>query len=207
MDRSGMSAVSLPVTRPSGFALLVGNPTSRTEPLAILSDLGYGCDEADDPYSAFVELCQRPLAFNTVILSLASIYREELLIIPAIRRRFPHLDVWLTQTDGRHSAMAEAIRLGADGLLSEDGMHRIALPPAATDVGGSVDAASRMNQESDDEQERVNGFSHPAGEADRGSNIFNDEITVGEPVLTADELRALLQEEPSAPRRAGGGRS
>src|SRR5665213_4344695 len=188
-----MSAVSLPVTRPSGFAWLVGSPTSRTEPLAILSDLGYGCDEADDPYSAFLELCQRPLAFNTVILSLASIYREELLIIPAIRRRFPHLDVWLTQTDGRHSAMAEAIRLGADGLLSEDGMHRIALPPAATDVG-AAETAGRINHDADVDQERVNGFSHPAGDSDRGSNIFADEIAAGEPVLTADELRALLQE-------------
>ncbi|HWE04277.1 MAG TPA: response regulator [Tepidisphaeraceae bacterium] len=199
-----MSAVSLPVTRPSGFALLVGNPASRNEPLAILSDLGYGCDEADDPYSAFLELCQRPTAFNTVILSLASIYREELLIIPAIRRRFPHLDVWLTQTDGRHSAMAEAIRLGADGLLSEDGMHRIALPPAATDAAASADSTSRMSDDGD-EPDRINGFGRPSADAERGPDIFSDELADGEPVLTAEELRALLQEQPATASRATGG--
>jgi hypothetical protein len=166
--------------------------------------MGYGCDEADDPYSAFLELCQRPLAFNAVILSLASIYREELQMIPAIRRRFPHLDIWLAQSDGRHAAMAEAIRLGADGLLAEGQLLRIGLPPAVTDASASTEPSMRMSHDSDAEPQRINGFDRPSGESETGSNIFSDEISVGEPILTADELRALLQEQPSPPSRSGG---
>ena len=43
------------------------------------------------------------------------------------KRRWPHLDVWLTHTDGRASTLAEAMRLGADALLADDGqLHRTA---------------------------------------------------------------------------------
>src|SRR5687767_10254179 len=41
VDWSGMSGVSLPVTRPSGRALLVANDSSRAEPLEALRLLGF----------------------------------------------------------------------------------------------------------------------------------------------------------------------
>ena len=56
-----MSGVSLPVTRPSGRALVVGNPTGRAEPLGTLQRMGFGCAEMDDPYAAMAELCRRPI--------------------------------------------------------------------------------------------------------------------------------------------------
>jgi hypothetical protein len=45
----------------------------------------------------------------------------------------------------------------------------------------------------------------PAPEPDAGSHedLQHDDTGVGEPVLTADELRALLQEQPSMPPSGG----
>jgi hypothetical protein len=79
--------------------------------------------------------------------------------------------------------MAEAQRMGADGLLAEDGLHRTgaslasgqALPYASPAAPMAPDAAGAV-------EESING---------------------GEPVLTADELRALLQEQPSMPPSGG----
>src|SRR5947208_3201830 len=127
-----MSGVSLPVTRPSGLALVVANPAGRAQPTHAMSSLGFDCADMDDPYAAMSELCRRPLVYRALVLSLASLYREELQLIPTVKRRFPHVEIWLTQLDGRQGALAEAMRLGADGLLGEDGLHRIAIPPAAS---------------------------------------------------------------------------
>src|SRR5689334_20965141 len=124
---SGMAGVSMPVTRPTGRALIIGSPACRSEPLNTLQRLGFTCAEIDDAYSAMAEICRRPLVYRAIILSLASLYREELALIQSVKRRWPHVDVWVTQTDGRHAALADAMRLGADGLLSEDGLHRTAM--------------------------------------------------------------------------------
>src|SRR5688500_16598864 len=115
-----MSGVSLPVSRPVGRALIVGSPTNRTLPLSTLQRLGFTCAETDDPYGAMLELCRRPLVYRAVILSLTSLYREELQIIATIKRRMPHVEVWLTHIEARQASLAEAMRLGADGLLAEE---------------------------------------------------------------------------------------
>jgi DNA-binding NarL/FixJ family response regulator len=173
-----MSSVSMPVTRPVGRALIVANAASRPQPTAVLQQMGYTTAEADDPYTAMLEICRKPLVYRAVILSLTSLYKEELAIVQSIKQRFPHIEVWLTQTDGRQSALAEAMRLGADGLLSDDGLHRIAITAAA---GQSTQMPVMQPAEpADDETE--------------------NDMSVGEPVLTADELRALLQEQPASDR-------
>ncbi len=178
-----MSAVSLPVTRPIGRALVVASVSSRSQPLEVLHQLGYSCAEADDPYTAMAELCRRPLVYRALILSLTSLYKEELAVVQSIKLRFPHIEVWLTQTDGRQASLAEAMRMGADGLLAEDGLHRIAMtqsvvePTPVTKV--DIEAVEEVSND-DSTQESC--------DIDSG---------IGEPVLTADELRALLQEQPS----------
>ena len=188
--RSGMSQVSLPVTRPSGRALLVGNPGSRPQVRDTLDRLGYGSAESDDPYAAMAELCRRPLAYRAVILSLAGLYREELTIIRAIKRRYPHTEIWLAHTDGRQSLLAEAMRLGADGLLDDDGLHRVALSaaPLADQALSHGEAA-----------EFAELPAAPAATEARMPEPIEDDPLIGEPLLSADELRALLQEQPSMP--------
>ena len=176
-----MSGVSLPVTRPSGPALVVANPSSRPQPIAILQRLGYSCVETDDPYSAMLELCRRPLLYRSLILSLSSLFKEELAMIESVKRRFPQIEIWLTQTDGRQASLAEAMRAGADGLLADDGLHRVALSPSAEPIVRPMEADTD----------------------DSGAQMPDRDLSVGEPVLTADELRALLQEQPSVPPGEG----
>jgi hypothetical protein len=174
-----MSGVSLPVTRPPGRALIVGQPSLRIAPTMALTKQGYVCTEVDEPYDAMVTLCRRPLFYSAVIFSLNSLYREELLIISSIKRRFSHIDIWLSDTDGRQAALAEAMRLGADGLVADDGLHRIATAPPQPATEES-DASASANPAPTDQ---------PADSSPPRENS-------GDPLLTAEELRALLQESP-----------
>src|SRR6476660_3800693 len=108
---SGMSSVSLPVTRPAGRALVVGHPGGRARPLDMLRQLGFTCAEADDPYAAMAELCRDPSGYKALILSLAGVYAEELELIGVIKRRHPEMEIWLTDADGRQAALGDALRL------------------------------------------------------------------------------------------------
>jgi hypothetical protein len=192
-----MSGVSLPVTRPSGRALVVGNASSRAEPLGTLQRMGFGCAEMEDPYAAMIELCRRPLAYRALVLGLSSLHREELGIIPGVKRRFPHVDIWLTHTDGRQAALAEAMRLGADGLLSGEGLHRIAVGAADPALFEGSDPIPLPVTEPTPQPVPT-----PPAAALRAAPV-DDGSAPGEPVLSADELRALLQEQPAPPAMGG----
>lgn len=189
-----MSGLSLPVSRPTGRALLVAGAGNRTRPLEILHDLGYGATEVDDPYAAMTELCRRPLVYRAVILSLASLYREELAIIPAIKARYPHVELWLTHTDGRQAAMAESMRLGADGLLAEDGLHRVAGPPSGSPAPPSQTIAPTVSWA----DPNALAPAEPAHAPELIDDLAHDSDPAG-PILSADELRALLHEQSSVP--------
>src|SRR4051812_49274654 len=182
-----MSGMSLPVQRPTGQALLVAGPGNRAQPLDVLRGLGYSATEADDPYAAMTELCRRPLVYRAVILSLASLYREELAIIPSIKARFPHVELWLAHTDGRQAVLAEAMRLGADGLLADDGLHRVA-KSAAEGTSESPDVPPPV-------QSTTTEFAARAGDPNAGSHDDSGNDPTDGPILTADELRALLHEQ------------
>jgi hypothetical protein len=132
------------------------------------------------------------MVYRALVLSLASVYREELPIIATVKRKLRHVDIWLTQADGRLNSMAEAMRYGADGLLTDDGLHPATShgmseptvdgpPEAPIPVGTSSTAAPESST-----------FSHPFERFD------DNDPQPGEPVLTADELRALLQEQPTS---------
>jgi hypothetical protein len=172
-----MSGVSLPVNRPTGRAIVVGSAGCRGAAVQTLRGLGYQTIEADDPFSAAAELSRRSMTYRAMILCLNSLYREELSFISSTKHRYPHIDIWLSQTDGRAAALAEALRLGADGLLSDDGPHRFAMSEPA--------AAEKPQQ-------------HKAADAPRPVVKIFAESPIADPVLTADELRALLQ-EPARP--------
>ncbi len=141
------------------------------------------------------ELCRRPLVYRATVLSLSSLYREELPIVAAIKRRFPHIEVWLTHTDGRAGALAEASRLGADGLFDDEGFHRFAVSVHTSMDRSSLDDAPARNSASTNGDE-TDKTSDGATNDHSASASFEDDISHGEPVLTADELRALLQDPP-----------
>lgn len=164
-----MTPDSAASSRLPGRALIVGRPTFRGGAVAELHRRGFLCTEVDEPYEAMVHLCKRPSFYSAIILSLNSLYREELPIIAAIRKRFSHVEIWLSDTDGRHSALAEAMKLGANGLFVDEAEP--ANPPAR--MGASSETAAHAQE------------SHAAAEKS------------SDPLLTAEELRALLQETPS----------
>src|SRR4051812_11229875 len=191
-----MSGVSLPVNRPTGRAIVVGNSGCRGPVVQTLRGLGFQSTEADDPYSAAMELSRRSMTYRAMILCLNSLYREELSFIASIKHRYPHIDIWLSQTDGRAAALAEALRLGADGLLSDDGPHRFAMTEqAAGSTGGQ--AAGGTGSTGGGSGGQAGGGTMKAEQARPMVKIFA-EAPIADPVLTADELRALLQ-EPARP--------
>ncbi len=188
-----MSGVSMPVTRPAGRALIVGSVACRSGPLVTLQQMGFQCTEAEDPYVAMVELCRRPLAYRAMILTLGSLYREELQMVATVKQRFAHIEIWLAQTDGRAGAMAEALRFGADGLLSDDGLHRLA---SSTPVSQTNNISLPAQPEAIAPPQLAPPFAQPAA----GEHAFGEEDSAsGEPVLSADELRALLSDHPPRP--------
>ena len=204
-----MSGVSLPVTRPTvGRALVVAHPSSRASLVTLLSRLGFDCAECDDPYTATLELTRRRLSYTALILSLSGLFREELLLVGTVKRRFPHLEIWLAHTDGRQGALAEAMRLGADGLLDDEGLHRIATPAMTQPAGveqqqtyqpmQSASVAAALSVLRDEEQSKP-GESMSAMSQSSESGLHDEQSGgLGEPVLSADELRALLQ-DPTDP--------
>ena len=212
-----MSGVSLPVTRPAGRALLVASDSCRPAPLKQLRQRGFQCSEVADPYAAMAELARRPMAYWTLVLSLNSIYREELLMISAVKRRWPNIEIWLTQTDGRAAALDQAMQLGADGLLNEDGLHRTAAsaPPKDAQPAMSLRPVEDLDHSAAPVPVPFVAEAHspvvpPPGESADGKkrrpnpNAPKDareliDQTAGEPVLTIEELRALLDESPPSP--------
>jgi hypothetical protein len=206
-----MSAFSLPVTRPTGRALIVGLPACRSAPAAALQRQGFACTEVDHPYDAMVHLCRKPLFFSTMILSLHSLYREELQIISSIKRRFAHVEIWLSDTDGRHAALAEAMRLGADGLVADDGLHRIAAAQLASadppQIAPTLPQPAREPEAISDPSSQINSSPlQQVLEAQLQSPMPSPTPPPpqlppppADPLLTAEELRALLQETPTRP--------
>ena len=164
--------------------MIVGNPDCRAAPRHAMGGVGYQCAEVDDPYAAMAEICRRPLVYRALVLSLNSLFREELALIETIKQRFGHIEIWLTDIDGRQAALAEALRLGADGLIADDGMHRI---------GGDRNPTPRAAPQPEPSPPPPVPQSNPQTITE-SPDIDNSDAT-GEPVLTADELRALLEDD------------
>ena len=273
----------------AGLALVVGTSSRRGPIVSAVAALGMAAIEAEDPYSAMTELCRVAGRFRAVVLSLQGLHREELPMIAAVHRLDQSVagstpvEVWLADLDGRALALAEAMRLGVDALLVEDGLHRISVPtgdvetpstvaesatsptraaPAASQsdgrprrVAGSPavaespvrpnDVGDYLNRHADDREPAIRngrdrdrgssadgdlsawheiaGGSEPARSPAGSNGIATappdglrrspvpaavmaeasedefDDPSPGEPVLTAEELRALLQDQPDLP--------
>jgi hypothetical protein len=179
---AGIGPVSLPVARPSGQGLLVGSPAARSQAASVLRRLDYRCTEIDDPYAAMSELARQPAAYTSLVLSLGSFFPEELQVVAAVKRHFPKIEIWLIRGDGLNGAVDEAMQLGADGVLTDDGLHRIAAPATIT-----------MATEAPVEK--------PAEASTQPAPSDNDapaDFPPCDPILSAEELKALLEEPPPA---------
>jgi hypothetical protein len=105
------------------------------------------------------------------------------------------------------------MRLGADGLLSGEGLHRIAMAPATAAYTSNVESAPPppaevvLAPQADEAEAEVEQQAEPEEPAEQPSPAAaaDDAYGLAEPVLTADELRALLQEQPPPPSSVGNG--
>ena len=190
---------------------MVGTAALRGDAVESARALGLSIVESEDPYSAMAELAREPRRFHAVILSLQSLYREELQIIPSIKLAIPAVEIWLTDAEGRSAALAQAMRLGAEGLLGEEGLHRTA-PGSATEALTAAKGSGAVHVKPVDDRAmaatRAQGRDEPVAAtpirtAERAERPQNRAVVAeedpyngspGEPVLTADELRALLHD-------------
>ena len=138
LETNAADAGSAPM--PNGQALAVATASSAQQLKQGLAQVGYACQVVNDPYSAALELLRRPLAFRALVLSLLAVYPEELSLIELVRRRFRHLEVIVADTHGRERSEAEAIRLGADAVLDDQRLHRVARAAAN---GPPIEGGSR----------------------------------------------------------------
>ena len=211
--------ISANAVKSAGHALIVGGEACRPQPRQVLQSIGYETDERDDPYSALLELCARPLVYRAMVLSLQSLYRDELSLITTVRQRFPHVSVWLAHTDGRAAALVEAMRLGAEALVSGNGVHALGesndepqparpmtfrpVPSDDTATDAAVaPAADAPNESACDGKINGGANGHPDGKAPPAAKAVRAaSLAVSppaavprgtDPILTADELRALL---------------
>ena len=123
--RNAPPASAAPPPAPNGQALVVANAAAAIPLMQTLERIGYRSSVAPDPYVAALELVRRPLVFRALVLSLATVYPEELELIDMIKRACPHIEVFLADSDGRPSAVEDATRRGAAALLTQDRLHRL----------------------------------------------------------------------------------
>lgn len=206
----------------TAHVLVVASPGAQPALQASLRTAGYDALCVEDPYAALLELLVKPMVYRAVVMSLQGLYREELTVIRTLRARLPHVEVWLAHTDGRHAAMAEAVRLGAGGILSDEGLHRLDEPalPAHDSVAANTLAARAMLI-GDTSAHDVSAAS-PTAHSSAGHDAIDaslddtapvslapdlpDSLATGEPILSAEELSALLADpEPIAPLSTEGG--
>lgn len=183
--------------------LVIASPAMQGQPVQTLRELGFDSQVVGDPYAAIAELLASNIHYRGVVLSLQSVYREEIAMVRTLKRRLPHLEIWLAHTDSRQAALAEAMRLGADGLLAEGGLHRTGTPGPAAEPGNPNGEFARaplhLAQPAEAESQPAD-HAHDQHNGDQQDHDHVDEaMCLSEPVLTADELRALLQEQPSMP--------
>jgi hypothetical protein len=181
--------------------------------------VGFECEQCNDAYAAVVAITGAPLAYAALVLCLQSFYREELNLIRTCKQRYPHLTIWLTQTEGRQATVAEALQLGADGLLDQEGLHphlagarsagyAATAAPASDDLPPhEAHSLDRGDVHAGATETESSGNGQQAPQSDPVTRHDFDQDAPGvvmEPILTAEELRALLQEQPS--NSTGGGR-
>jgi hypothetical protein len=153
-------------------AVVVASQTSQTELRTALDRLGYDTTCFDDPYSAYAFALSHAVGLRAFVVSLQSLYREELAVLASVGDRLPHLDRVVTHVQARQVSLAEAIRHGATTLLDDQGLHPLdGAEPARPPVVAPAAAA---------EPARTGSRDPEPGDFD--------------PLLSAEELRALLHD-------------
>lgn len=192
---------------------VVGQGDVLARVLGQLHRLGAACVVLDDPYHAAAEIGHRPGSYAALVLCLPCCYTDELPVITAVCRCSPTTRVLVAAADQHVSMLTAALRLGAVGVLTGQGVEWIGVLPTPTPAALVAENAETAALAEPAEAETT--VETPAEVTDEATDDMDDadsEIAPIEPVLTAEELHALLHDEPvadhrpAAPATAKGGR-
>jgi DNA-binding NarL/FixJ family response regulator len=188
----------------AGRAIVVGLASARLSAQKVLQQAGYDVECLESPYAAMLELCRRPLVYRTLVLSLQGLYRDELNIISVVRRRFSHISIWISHTDGRQTALAEAMRLGAEAIVTDDAVLALKDHAATSVMSGPMMSPPMISPSMVPTSGRPMQFRPVPAQTEYGSDkplslspgtVAMLDSSANEPVLSADELKALLDDD------------
>ena len=190
----------------------VGDVLARV--LGTLHRLGAACVAVDDPYRAVLEVAgsqgsARGGTCDAVVFALPCLFPGEVAAIRAISKLRPAPIILVAAAEQQLSLLTAAIREGAVGVITERGIEWLAsiAPEHATPEPLPEQLLIDDSAETDSAQ-----FDADADSDDADAEFDLTEPT--EPLLTAEELKALLHDpiepvlEPNriSPARVGKGR-
>lgn len=215
---------------------VVGSGELLSRTVGLLHRLGAQCVLLEDPFHATYELSRSSAGtYGALVLVMPCLYPSELACIPAIRQATPPTRILLACAEQHLSSLSHALRMGASGLLTEMGVELLdssastqgsrpqtpgAMPettapdsPTSTPSSSAFAADSSATGPSvqvdaapvpaDPQFEEDDEFDHLAEE-----RAPNHEEDVGDPILSAEELHALLHDDlPATPGPYNGGRA
>lgn len=202
---------------------VVGAGDLLTQTISQLHRLGAQCVILEDPYHAVAELARTAdSTYGALVLILPCIYPGELACIPIFRNLAPHTRILIAAADQHLSSLASALRLGASGVVTDLGVELLgptshSLPTAAGSplattapaVVSSATPAMAVAGPAVTDEEPTAPSSETATETEAEAQVdeseedleFDDEVEGdlpqdnGDPLLTADELHALLHDD------------
>lgn len=184
-----------------GRALLIGTRAAQ-EDSDILARQGLQVELSAEPYAAMAELASRPLVYRALVLPLSQLFPEELALARVVKKRFPHVQIFASEVPARISG-EELKRLGVDAVLNETGLnglgHSAEESGLARTAGPARGRAGSPTNFSDVGAGELKGERRTNGENERNAPMATSSGGDSEAVLTAEELRALLHEDPLPP--------
>ncbi len=172
-----------------------------------LRGLGAGVTSVADAYALMRQISDvESPKVELVVLLLTCMYPEELAVIGAIRAAAPGARVVVGATDGATTLLAWAIRAGVDGIFAGSGIEWLTAEGGAVrgaasggaPQAGKLDTREPLLREDADDARHRRGARNDVhvGADDADGDVDDDGIL--KPLISPEELRALLGEEPAA---------
>lgn len=204
-ERAGSSSLAASALANARIGVL-GHGDNLARTLGLLHRMGARCTVWEDAYQAACEVARHPDTFFAVVVILPCCYQAELAVISTIRTYARNTRVYVADAEQHVSMLTGAMRLGATGLLTQAGVELFA-EPAGYDFDQSVGAEGQGDVLVTDEPGAA--AEHLSALADgpvvtsanvdeeelEGEEFDDSPLAPVEPILSAEELHALLHDD------------
>jgi hypothetical protein len=176
---------------------------------------GIAATSVSDPYAAMLLIAANPRGWQMIVLNLQQMFDAELAVLSAVRAVAPDCRVAVTRADGRPALLARALRLGLDGIFTGTAIEWFTPPPPTTPQASArstpVTAVAleptaatppgQMARQSAPETKPVITANEDLNDDPTDQTALRSvaEIDLDEPLLTAEELKALLSDHGIRP--------